>query len=402
MSTQALALANSVRTQAVPHQHASLGKRFRTMAKVGIRMMFFDKLKLIGTLVGVVFAVILSNQQLGTFMGLLYKNFMIVERANVDLWILPAGAETFGPGKVLPMSDVFQARTVPGVEWADPILVGAGTIRLPAGGTEAVTILGLKYPNYASGPWNVVKGDASVLSRPDTMIFEDGDRDVLGGLNLGSVREVNGRNITVGGFTWGMVPFGPSYASADFELARELLKVPNDQANYVAIKLTPGADARTVLSDIQKRVGSSHVVTREEFKSGTRSYVLKKTPIGITFGTSTLFAVIVGFVIVSLSMFSAVVDNIREFGTLKALGSTNLDLAFLLFVQSVVYGVVGSIIGLALISQIAKAIRMPKLTMLLPAWLTMGTVFFMVILCCVASSLALMRLRKLEPAMVFR
>jgi putative ABC transport system permease protein len=396
--TETGAVASPTRLQ----KRASIAQRFATMAKVAVRMMFFDKLKLIGTLVGVVFAVVLSNQQLGTFLGLLYKNFMIVERADVDIWILPTGAETFGPGKVLPVSDAFQSGTVPGVAWADPMLVGAATIRLPAGGTEAVTVLGLKYPHYATGPWNLVKGDQASLSRPDTMIFEDGDREVLGGINIGSIREVNGRNVTVGGFTWGMVPFGPSYAVADFELARELTKTPNDRANYVAVKLEPGANVAQVVRDIQARVGTSQVFTKEEFKSSMRSYVLKKTAIGITFGVSTLFAVIVGFVIVALSMFSAVVDNIREFGTLKALGSTNLDLAFLLFVQSVVYGIIGSIIGLALVSQMAKGIRSAKLTLIMPPWLTFGTMFFMVVLCCIASSLALIRLRKLEPAMVFR
>lgn len=64
-----------------------------------------------------------------------------------------------------------------------------------------------------------------MLNRPDTMIFEDSERETLGGLNLGSVREVNGRKITVGGFTWGLIPFGPSYAFADYELARAVTRL---------------------------------------------------------------------------------------------------------------------------------------------------------------------------------
>ena len=70
---------------------AGIVQRARTMARVGVRMMFFDKLKLLGTMLGVVFAVVLSNQQLGTFLGLIYKNQMLVEKTNADLWILPAG-----------------------------------------------------------------------------------------------------------------------------------------------------------------------------------------------------------------------------------------------------------------------------------------------------------------------
>jgi putative ABC transport system permease protein len=381
---------------------ASLLRRFRAMALVAVRMMFFDKLKLIGTLSGVVFAVFLSNQQLGTFLGLIYKNQMLVEKVNTELWILPAGAETVAPGKVLPYSDALQAETTEGVEWASPILLGAGTLQLPGGGTEAVTILGLKSPHYANGPWNALKGDASVLSRPDTMFFEDGDREVLGGINLGSVREVNGRKVTVGGLTWGLIPFGPSYAIADFELARELLKTPNDRANYVVVKVKSGANVQEVKAAIKSKVGQSQVVTKQEFNSIIVGNIFKKTAIGVTFLSTTTFAVIVGAVIVALSMFSAVVDNIREFGTLKAVGAKNLDLAMLLLVQSVLYGAIGATIGLALVSQMARGIRSAKLTLVMPPVLTFGTFFFMILMCTLASGLALLRLRKVEPAMVFR
>jgi len=124
--------------------------------------------------------------------------------------------------------------------------------------------------------------------------------------------------------------------------------------------------------------------------------------IGIMFGISTVFGLIVGFVIVSLSMFSSVVDNIREFGTLKAIGATNIDLMLLLLVQATIFGVIGSVIGLAIVSQMAKGIRSAKLAMSLPPELTFGTAALMVVLCIAASSLALLRLRKVEPAMVFR
>lgn len=63
---------------------ASAAGRWRTMARIGLRMMFHDKIKLPGTLVGVVFAVILIDQQSGAG---LYRNSMYVDHANADLWI---------------------------------------------------------------------------------------------------------------------------------------------------------------------------------------------------------------------------------------------------------------------------------------------------------------------------
>jgi putative ABC transport system permease protein len=381
---------------------ASVLQRARTMARVGVRMMFFDKLKLLGTMLGVVFAVVLSNQQLGTFLGLIYKNQMLVEKTGADLWILPAGAETLAAGKTVPMTDAFQARTTKGVETAEAMLLGAGTVKLPAGGTEAMTIVGVQGPRYSGAPWDALKGDKSAFNRPDTMFFEEADREVFGGVNVGSVREIAGRNITCGGLTWGLIPFGPSYGIADYELARELLKAPNDQTNYVAIYTTPGTDPKAVKVLLQPKVGQSQVVTKAEFKALIVHNILTKTAIGITFGTSTVFGLIVGFVIVSLSMFSAVVDNIREFGTLKAVGATNVDLALILLVQSTIFGALGSLLGLGLVTMMAKGIRSPKLSLVMPPWLTFGTFGLMILMCCFASGLALLRLRKVEPAMVFR
>ena len=377
-------------------------KRWRTMARVGLAMMFHDKLKMVGTLTGVVFAVVLSNQQAGTFLGLMQKNVMFIENSGADLWIVPPATEALQPGKLMSDTPLMQARVVGGVAWAEPLIYSAATMSLPKGGSQPVTIIGTAFPRRAGGPWNLVRGERTVLDAPDTMIFEDADREFFGNLNLGSVRELNGRRIVAGGFTWGLIPFGPSFAFADYDLARELLRVPRDQLHYVLIGLEPGADVAAVKSEILRRTPDTIIFTRSEFKAATIRYILTKTAIGITFGTSAMFGLLVGFVIVSLSMFSAVVDNVREFGTLKAIGATNGDLARLLFVQSVTYASMGSLIGLALVTRVAEGIRSAKLALQLPPELLIATALLMMVMCIFASSLALFRLRKVEPGMVFR
>jgi putative ABC transport system permease protein len=403
VTTDVLKVPLVVDKQAQPiSRRAPFFTRVRTMAKVGVAMMFHDKLKLMGTLLGVVFAVVLSNQQIGTFMGLIEKNTMLVNNAGADIWIAPPNTLTLEFGKTINMAAVMQARTTPGVEWAEPYLFSAGTVRIPGGGTGQVTLLGTRTPRCAGGPWNLLSGGCEVLSRPNTMIFEDAERKNLGGLNLGSVRELNGRMMTVGGFTWGLLPFGPSYAFADYDTARELTRTESDQTSFVLVGIKKGADVEQVKRLLAERAPSTLVMTKADFKSAILKYLLSRTALGITFGTSTIFAMIVGFVIVGLSMFSAVVDNVREFGTLKAIGATNLDLGLLLIVQSVIYAIMGSVIGLALVTRMAAGIRSAKLALVLPPWLTGGTLIMMIGLCVFASSLALLRVRKVEPAMVFR
>jgi putative ABC transport system permease protein len=376
--------------------------RWSAMAGAGLRMMVHDKLKMVGTLAGVFFAVLLSNQQAGTFLGLLNKNQMFIQNAGADVWIVPPSTEALQPAKTIPEVLSKQALGVAGVAWAEPLLFGAGALSLPGGGSEAVQIVGTRLPAMRGGPWNLVAGDASVLAQPDTMTFEDGVRDTLGGLNLGSVRELNGRNVQVGAFTWGLLPFGPSYSFGEYDLARQLLHVDRDRTHFVLVGVEPGTDPKVVRARLQAAFPEVKVLTREEFARSTIRYILVRTPIGVTFGTSTIFGLVVGFVIVSLTMFSGVIDNIREFGTLKAIGATTWDLAKLLLAQAIAYALVGSLLGLVTVTQIANAIRSPKLGILIGPELALGTTALMVLLCIMASSFALLRLRKLEPAMVFR
>jgi len=383
-----------------PNPHSNTGS-FAAMARVAIAMMVHSRLKTLGTLIGVVFAVVLSGQALGTLSGLIFKNLMYVRHAGADIWMTPPATQTLQAGKNINLASLMTARTTPGVAWADPLLFGGAVVSLPTGGTEPVTVVGVGSDRHG-GPWNMVQGTPDVLEQPDTMIFEDSERETLGGLNTGSVQEVNGRRAVAGGFTWGLVPFGPSYAFADYDFARLLLHTQRDQASFVLVGVAPGHDPVAVAKELAARAPETKVMTQSEFEASIVRYLLVSTPIGMTLGVSTIFGVLVGFIIVTLSMFSAVVDNLREFGTLKAMGATTSDLTKLLLVQSVVFALAGSVIGLGLTTTIAGALRSAKLTILQTPELMAGTVVVMMLLCIVASSLSLLRLARLEPAMVFK
>ena len=62
----------------------------------------------------------------------------------------------------------------------------------------------------------------------------------------------------------------------------------------------------------------------------------------------------------------------------------------------------GAIIGEALVAQMVTGIRSAELPLALPVWLMGGTVVVMVVICVTASIMALLRVRAIEPAMVFR
>ncbi len=376
--------------------------RWRMMAGIGLQMMFHEKLKLAGTLFGVVFAVVLGNFQSGTFLALLGKNRMFVENAKADIWITPPGTRQFQGGKPLTDSQLNRARATPGVAWVEPLVLQTAQVQLPNGGSEPISLVGARAPLYVGGPWNLVSGSTAALDQPNAVIFEDAEREKMGGLNLGSLREVSGHRVQVVGFTWGLLPFAPAYAFAEQGLAREILKVPADQHTFLMVGISAGADAIEVRKRLQEVLSDTRVMTREEYLHEILVYIITGTQIGLSFGISTFMGLLVGLITVALSMFSSVIDNMRQFGTLKAIGSTNTDLARLLFVQAVLYGLLGTLIGLGMVSGMVSGMRNPQLTPVLPIEAFGTSVVVMVGVCVLASVLALLRLRKLEPAMVFR
>jgi len=376
-------------------------QRWAITAVLALRMMAHDKPKFLGTTLGVVFSVVLGAQQLGMLGGLLAKNTMLVDRSGADLWLVPPGTTLIQPGQRMSTQILYAARAVDGVAVASPLVMTASAVALPGGGSESITLIGFDLDTGLGGPWNVVAGAVDDLRRPAALFFEDSQRERLGGLNLGSVREVQGTRVRVAGFTWGLLPFGAPYAFGDVDTVRTLSGMPDRRLNYVLVQVAPGHDVEVIRLQLQARIPQAIVYTRDELHDRVVDTLLGMQ-LGIVFGTTTIFALGIGFVIVALTMFSSILDNLRELATLKALGMSNRDLTGLVVVQALAYALLGSLIGLGLVAYVVEAIRSPNLTVIVTPVMIAATPAVMALLCTAASVLALRRVRRLDPASVFR
>lgn len=376
-------------------------ERWKVTVRLALRMMVYDKPKFIGTTLGVVFAVVLGAQQLGMLAGLLAKNTMIVDESGADLWIAPPGTTLVQPGQRMSTQILYAARSVDGVAVAAPLVMTASAVARPGGGSEAITLVGFDVDSGLGGPWNVVAGSVDDLRRPGTLFFEDSRRERMGGINLGSVREIQGKRVRAVGFTWGLLPFGAPYAFGEIDTVRDLAQMPERRLNYVLVRVEPGHSVEAVRRLLQVRIPQAIVYRRDELHDHVVDTLLGMQ-LGIVFGTTTIFALVIGFVIVALTMFSAILDGLRELTTLKALGMSNRDLTRLVIVQAIAYALIGSLVGLGLIVYIVRLIRSANLTVLVMPEMLAATPVVMTVLCTCASVLALRRVRRLDPASVFR
>src|SRR3712207_9509240 len=78
----------------------------------------------------------------------------------------------------------------------------------------------------------------------------------------------------------------------------------------------------------------------------TADYILKKTGILINFGMTIGLGFFIGILVAGQTFYTFVLDNLRHFGALKAMGATNRTVLRMLCIQVVLVGLIGYGLGL--------------------------------------------------------
>jgi len=172
--------------------------------------------------------------------------------------------------------------------------------------------------------------------------------------------------------------------------------------SFVAAKARPGQDLHALLRRIERSTGLK-AYTCDEFKMLTFLYYLRYTGMPINFLTAVALGFIVGVAISGQTFYNFTLDNLRYFGTLKAMGTSNRALLHMILLQALVVGAVGyglgvgaaSAWGLLLSSRTQLAFRLP--------WqLLVASALAVLVICLSSAALSIRKVMKLEPAVVFR
>ena len=102
-------------------------------------------------------------------------------------------------------------------------------------------------------------------------------------------------------------------------------------------------------------------------------------------------------------LYTFVLENLRHLGALKAMGAGNFTLARMLLVQAWTVGVIGYGIGIGLTALFGRAVmKKGQPPFLLPYELPLATFGVIMVICTLAALLGIMKIRTVEPAIVFR
>src|SRR5205823_12600014 len=85
--------------------------------------------------------------------------------------------------------------------------------------------------------------------------------------------------------------------------------------------------------------------TTDEFRWDSVVYYLENTGIPINFGITISIALVVGTVVAGQTFYLFTVENLKQFGALKAIGVTNSRLVGMILLQALIAGAIGFSLG---------------------------------------------------------
>jgi putative ABC transport system permease protein len=129
---------------------------------------------------------------------------------------------------------------------------------------------------------------------------------------------------------------------------------------------------------------------------------MRNTGIPINFGIAVVLGFVVGTAIAGQTFYNFTLDNLKQFGALKAMGCRNGQLLGMILLQSVIVGVVGYGLGVGAAAFIGWRARGTELAFYLPWQLLVFTGVAITLICMFASTLSMLKVIRLEPAIVFK
>src|SRR5215470_12156337 len=285
------------------------------------RNLFYDRLRLVATLIGIVFSIVLVTVQIGLYSGFGLMVTTMIDHASADLWIMPQGTKCFEDPSLLDDRKRFRVRA----------------------------IIGADLRSKGLPPWNLTGGSIESLSMPNAVAVDHTYLDRLGVSGLDATAEIRRQKVKVTALTSGIRSFTTTpYVFMSLDRARAHTGVGTNEATFVLVRISPDADVDNVRRQILATISDVEVLTPAEFSSRSRSFWLFGTGAGAALFAGALLGVIVGTVIVAQTLYSSTKDHLYEFATLRAIGCSNRYIYRVIIWQALLNAVIGFALATAI------------------------------------------------------
>lgn len=375
---------------------------------VSWQMLTGDRAKYLGLIFAIAFSTFLMSHQVSIFCGLMNRTTsQIDDIEDARIWVMDAKTQYLDETKALTDQDLFRVRGVEGIEWAVPLFKGVSRAKAADGRFRGVILMGLDDSSLVGVPRKVVLGSWQALSEPDTMAIDRaGYQFFFPGepLALGRTLDLNDQTLRIAAIVDSSAPFVnlPVFYTR-YSKAIQLVGRERNQMSFVLVMPKPGVSDAEAAARIGKATGLK-AVPANAFAWETIWYYIRNTGIPINFGITVAIALLVGTVVAGQTFYLFTVENLKQFGALKAIGVTNWRIVGMILMQAMIVGAIGYGLGISMTAAFFELTKdnldLRGFRMLPEIVLGTGAAVFVIVV--LASIVSVRRVVVLEPAVVFR
>lgn len=377
------------------------------MLSTAFKFIRYDKPKSIGVIVGIIISIFLIGQQLSTLRYLTILMGGLINNSNTDqtdIWIVDNKTNNINILSQIDSRLTLELRSVAGVTASYAIVVANATVAMENGTTTSINLVGSEGPTFIAGPnpQKMMTGSLASLVESNAVSAEYFNAKNLGGsLAINQVFELNNKQAVLKVLTKNAQGFGGEYMYTNLQNARFYGGFPEDKVSAVVVKVAEGANRQSIINSINKTFYGVRAWDVEQLNRATVGEILVSSNMGVSFGSLVVFAVISGFFIIGLTLYSSALDRITDYGTLKAIGASNAYVSRLIFTQALLFALIGYLIAIGMLYGFKTGVAAAGLDILIDWKLLLilaATTLFMAV---GGSLFAVVKIRKLEPASIF-
>lgn len=387
------------------------------MISVARKNLLAEKTRLLASVSGVTFSIVLIIVLLGVYNAFSTLATAYIDNMEADVIIAQEGVtEMFHSYSVLDNTKVSQVERLSGGK-AYGLINRATNVRttendgskivdypgrllesVAGADTEALNIVGYDTKANVGGPWITLAGK----SIPDKHeIIVDRVFAAKTGLYLNDQLEAFGRVFTISGITDQNNILVYTRAFIDKEEAQEILN-QESSVNFILLQLPDPNSAREVSQKLEDELEGISAYTKHDFAISNAKMITDSfLPI---IAVIVVIGFLTGTVVVGLTIYTATMEKLSEFGILKAIGANSGRLFLIVVEQAIWTALLGFILG-ALVSQVVVKVStdlVPVMIVDINADIYLAALLTSVVIGILASYLPIRKIANLDPATVFR
>jgi putative ABC transport system permease protein len=379
------------------------------MLRTAYKFLKYDKPKSIGVIIGIVICTFLIGQQVGILTFLMSLMGGLIDNSDTktaEIWVVDKITVNANELARLDASLVREVRSIEGVEETYPVVVAGANASFTSGKNAPVILIGSDPPYFVAGPnkQKIGNSDINSLIRDAAVSAEFYDASTFANsTDVGTELEINGKRAFIALQTKNARGFGGSYLYTTLSRARYFGNFPEDKVSAIAVSIKKGYPVDIVRDNINRQFTAIRAWKTEDLKKSTVRFILVSSNIGTSIGSLVIFAIISGFFIIGLTLYSSAVDRLRDYGTLKAIGATNSYVTKLILAQSLIFSITGFLIAWLLLAGFKSGVEEAGLLIKFSP-LLLASLFLMTFLLSIGSAFffSIRTISNVEPASVFR